>query len=255
MQYRKHKAAAIIAVMIVCLMFRSPAQAAVIIEAEPDLQAVMGDLYALSVAMRYYHDEGHKGPPPTLDQLAHYLKKPLPQNWSEDYRTAAVNGNWWVGRRVPEFSRARRFLRNNSQMFGLYDGESRNAWMGGSFVWLEAVLLDGKKTAQNVTIVQGEGEDGRYLFFNSPGTDYYWWSNLFYTPDFQTAALKKYGSSNAAGSFVIPPPPAETPESITASPVSPPPDFTVGGNDEDEEMFKPVQMGDVIFNPLPRPRD
>jgi hypothetical protein len=56
--------------------------------------------------------------------------------------------------------------------------------------------------------------------------------------------------------LAIPPAPARERETFTASPVSPPPDFTVGSEeDEDEDILKPIEMGDVIFTPIPRPRD
>jgi hypothetical protein len=98
-----------------------------------------------------------------------------------------------------------------------------------------------------------QGEDAQRLFFNSPGTDYYWWSDLLFTPEAHAAALKKFGDAeyqNRTASFVIPLAPQAPPETFTASPVSPPPDITVEGEDED-----PAALGGLIFNPIPRPRE
>jgi hypothetical protein len=239
-------------VLSVTLAFAGSA-GAVVIEAEPDLQRVMGDLYTLSVAMRLYYDDTHNTQCPTLDSLEPYLKKPLPGDWGETYRTAGAEGGWWVGRQVPEFSRARKFLRNNAPGLSLYDKDSRSAWLGGPFIWIQAVTFgdNGKPDDRVPRVVQGE--DAQRLFFNSPGTDYYWWSDLLFTPKAHAAALEKFGvpdSQDRAASFVIPLAPEAPPETFTASPVSPPLDFTI--ENEDEE---PATLGGLIFNPVPRSRD
>jgi hypothetical protein len=219
----------------------------VIIEAEPDLQRVMGDLYALSIAMRLYHDDTRKAECPTLDLLEPYLQKPLPGDWRETCRTAAVEGDWWVGCQVPEFSRARKFLRNNAPALSLYDKDTRSAWLGAPFIWIRAVSFG--EGGEVPRVVQGE----QRLFFNSPGTGYYWWSDLLFTPKARSAALEKFGTADFDGKtalFVVPPPPRTSPETFTASPVSPPPDFTV--ENEEEEL---AELGGLIFNPVPRGRD
>jgi hypothetical protein len=231
-------------------MLSSPGGAAVI-EAEPDLQHVMGDLYTLSVAMRLYYDDTHKEQCPSLDLLEPYLKKPLPDSWSETYRTETIESAWWVGRQVPEFSRARKFLRSNASALGLYDKSSMSAWMGGAFVWVKAVDFGKKGTDGKVSQVV-QGEDGQHLFFNSPGTAYYWWSDLLFTPEARAAVLKKFGVDSKKGSFTIPPTPAAFSETFTASPVSPPPDFTVRPA---EDELQPAELGGLIFNPVSRPRD
>jgi hypothetical protein len=218
-----------------------------VVEAEPDLQRVMGDLYALSTAMRLYHDDTQSAQCPSLDQLELYFQKPLPDSWPGEYQIAVIDGGWWVGRHVPEFSGARKFLRSNAPALVLYDRESGSAWLGQSFVWIEALSFP-KATPLQVA----QGEEKERLFFNSPGTDYYWWSDLLFTSHARTEALVKYGA--AAGALAIPPVPAHEREIFTASPVSPPPDFTVR-NEEDEDSLKPIEMGDVLFTPIPRPRD
>jgi hypothetical protein len=227
--------------------FGATAQGAVV-EADPDLQSIMGDLYALSAAMRLYREDAQSSQCPSLDQLERYFKKPLPGSWPNEYQTATIGGGWWVGRRVPEFSRARKFLRSNAPALGLCDKESGNAWLGQPFVWIEALSFK-KETPFKIA----EGEEKEHLFFNSPGTDYYWWSDLLFAPNARVTALVKYGTT--AGVLAIPPAPVETRETFTASPVAPPPGFTVGNEDEDEAAPPSIEMGDVIFNPVPRPRN
>ena len=246
----------IVAIMFLCLAVTcAGAAGAVVIEPDSDLHEVMGDLYALSVAMRLYYDDTHKTQCPALDELIHYLKRPLPDDWPSDYRTAAFQGDWWVGRKVPEFSTARKFLRDNAPSLGLYEQESQNAWLGGAFVWVCAVSFDNKAKPVPVPekavlkVAQGEGNDSQYLFFNSPGTDYYWRSGFIYTTEAHADALKKFGI-DTKGPFEVPPPPSYAPETLTASPVELPPNFTLSG----EEEFD-ARMGDVLFNPVPRRQD
>jgi hypothetical protein len=174
----------------------------------------------------------------------------LPEAWREDYRTATVNGAWWAGRRVPEFARARKFLRENALALGLLDKETMGEWLGGSFVWFSAVSF-GKPDGLRLRVVRGE--DGERLFFNSPGTEFYWWSELLYTADARQAALEKFGEPGA-GPLSVPPPPVENPETFSASPVSPPDDFSLGDGEE-ETSGKSRGGGGLIFNPLPRPRE
>ena len=142
-------------------------------------------------------------------------------------------------------------MRNNAPELGLYDKASKAAWLGGPFIWIRALTFgeEGKPDGGVPRVVQGE--DAQRLFFNSPGTDYYWWSDLLFTPKARAAALEKFGAAEvSAASFVIPSAPQAPPETFTASPVSPPPDFTVEGEDEE-----PATLGGLIFNPIPRSRD
>lgn len=237
--------------------------AAVVIEAEPELQNVVGGLYALSVAMRLYYDDTHSAQHPAVEQLARYLAHPLPSNGLQDYRTAELNGDWWIGRKVPAYSRARKFMRANAAALGLYDKESMSAWLGGSFVWHKAVSFDHKNKQAKpdetsaIRVVRGEGKDSRHLFFNMPGTEYYWWSDLLYTADADAAALKKFGKNKSGegemeGAFIIPASPAEISEDISASPVALPARFSVEKNDE--ETSGGIAVGDVLISPIPRMR-
>ena len=243
----------IVVILFVCLAVTSAATAgAVVIEPGPDLHHIMGDLYALSTAMRLFYDDTHKTQCPALDELAHYLSKPLPDGWPDDYQVGAIQGDWWVGRKVPEFSAARKFLREKAPSLGLYEHGSQSAWLGGTFVWMSAMSFDGKtKPAQEQAAfkaAQGEGEDRQYLFFNSPGTDYYWRSGFIYTTGAHAEVIKKFGT-DSKGPFVMPAAP-RAPQTISASPVELPPDFTLSGEEDAD-----VKLGDVLINPVPRQRD
>jgi hypothetical protein len=177
-------------------------------------------------------------------------------NLGEDFRTIGTDGKWWAGRRVPEYSRARAFLRSNAELFGLYDQESMCFWMGGAVVWIKGAEFDhtGKKTppVPDIRVVKGGGNDAGRLFFNAPGTDSHWWSSLSFTPAARKAALEKFGGKISEAP-VIPPAPPSARENISASPVHLPPEFSVGTDSSD--LPAPLEMGEVLFNPIPRLRD
>jgi len=251
MMSKKFGGVKIVIALLICLAVAIPTAGAVIIEPDTDLHGVMGDLYALSIVMRLYYDDVRKTQNPTLDELVHYLRSPLPGGWPADYRTAMIRGGWWVGRRVPEFSTARRFLRANALSLGLYEEDGQSAWLGGSFVWVNAVSFDESSGPGQAVFRVAQEEDGQHLFFNSPGTDYYWRSGLLYADRVHARVLQELGT-DAKGPFVMPPPLIRASETLSASPVELPPDFTVGGDDE-ESMD--ARIGDVIFNPIPRQRD
>jgi hypothetical protein len=248
MSYIRNTLAAALGVLLFC-----GSAGAVVIEPDPDIQLVMGDLSALAVAMRLHHEGARGAGCPSVEQLTAYLESPLPAP-NEDFRTAEADDAWWVGRRVPDYSRARSFLRSNAETLGLYDRESRGFWMGEAFVWMKGMVFEraGGAAAPNIRVARGEGKDARYLFFSSPGTDRYWWSRLTYTPAAQKAALEKFGAKER-GPFVIPPAPPLAKEEISASPVYVPPEFSVGPDSDD--LSAPLEMGDVLFNPIPRMRE
>ena len=256
---KNHRTRPLVAVLLLFFLVTFSAEAAEvpIIEADHDLQLVVGDLFTLSIAMRLYYEDTHKTQCPKLEDLAPYFKQPLPKDWTENYRTAEADGKWWAGRKVPEFSSARKFIRANADWLEIYDMESQSAWMGGSFAWMEAVSFEPGvrppklRETRTIHVVQGQGKSNQHLFFNADGTCYYWWSPLLYTTNTHATALKKFASQQE-GIFVIPSAPSQQAERITASPVSPPPDFNLGR--EEEEGSPNIEMGDVIFNPIPRPR-
>ncbi|MDR1648720.1 MAG: hypothetical protein LBR71_00540 [Synergistaceae bacterium] len=261
-RYRK-KTLLTVAVLFLCLLTACSARAG-IVEAEPDLQAVMGDLSALSVAARLYYDDTLQTQCPAIDRLAGYLKKPLPADWLENCRIAEFEGAWWIGRRVPEFSRARKFLRSNASLLGLREGRGGELWLGGSFVWTEALSPKNvsagrglsREDSSFIQVAKGGGNAREHLFFNTPGTDYYWWSDLLFTPQARAAALEKFGAKTE-GPFLIPPVPARASETLMASPVSPPPEFNLRDGEEGEEEESSLSLGKtgIQINPIPRSRN
>lgn len=257
-KYRNKTVSVVVFLLFLLSAIAAPRFAeAAVVEADPDLQLVMGDLCALSVAMRLYYEDTHKTQCPTPEQLAHYFRK---TPTAGDYQTAEVGGAWWVGRKVPEFSRARSFMRTNAEAYGLYDRTSMGHWLGGSFVWRKAVGFTrtggrvNPDKSLDLRVVQGDGRDNQHLFFNIQGTDRYWWSDLLYTTGAHADALKLSAPGADKGPFVIPQAPQAKKENIVASPVSVPDDFTVGRSSDD--ITDGIDTGgNVLFNPMPRMHD
>ena len=228
----------------VAMIYATQASASVIVP-DPELHGVIGDLHALTVALRLHYYDTRSASLPDLNQLTNYLRVPLPDGWPADYQIAEISGGWWIGRRVPEFSSARRFLRENAPSLGLYEQGGQSTWMGGSFVWMNALPFG--NDAVQIRAAQGQGRDVQYLFFNSPGTPYYWRSGLVFTAEAHTEARELF-SSHSRGPFFVPDAAPRVQEPLRATPVELPPEFTVG-RDEDEIDFRP---GSMITLPLPR---
>ena len=237
-----------ILILLACIVVihAEPANAnAAVIVPEPDLHSVMGDLHAIACALRLYHYDTRNTLLPDLNLLTSYFSGPLPGNWPEDYQIAEIQGAWWIGRRVPEFSTARRFLRENAPSLGLYEQGGQSAWMGGAFVWMNASPFG--EDAVQVRAAQGQGRDVQYLFFNSLGTSYYWRSGLVFTAEAHSRVRELF-ASHSRGPFFVPDATPREQEPLRATPVELPPEFTVG-RDEDEIDFRP---GSMITIPLPR---
>jgi hypothetical protein len=157
---------------------------------------------------------------------------------------------------VPEFSRARKFLRNNALLLGLHEERGGELWLGASFIWAEALSPEsaGKSGTPFIRVAKGGGNAGERLFFNTPETDYFWWSDLLFTPEARAAALKKFGAQE--GPFSIPPAPEKPSETLTASPVSPPPEFNLSDGEEgEEEESLSLGKSGILLNPVPRSRN
>ena len=92
---------------------------------------------------------------------------------------------------------------------------------------------------------------GIELFFRTPGTDRYWWSPLRFSDSARASVLGRWGRAAEGFALTVPRERAAVKEEFRATPVGLPEEFGVSS---DQEPGSSVEMGDVIFNPIPRPR-
>lgn len=240
----------ILAALLLCFL-AAPAHA-VRVEPDPEVHRVLGTLYALATAINLHRSVSEGLPEPV--HLERYLRADsLPEGWPDSVRIAESSGSWWVGIPVPAYSTARKYLRANASELGVHDGAGGIPWMGGSLAWIAAVRPDpsGKGARPfGVRIAEGWDEDKSALFFGTPSTDRFWWSPLLLSDSARSTALKRWGRASAP-ELRIPRAQAEERETFKASPVGLPEEFGVSA---DREPGPSMEMGDVILNPIPRPR-
>lgn len=228
-----------------------PARAATV---EPDVEThrVLGTLCALSAAANLYGTEGGTLSAPA--QLERYFQREsLPEGWPDSVRVEARSDSWWVGVPVGIASTARKFLRAHAPELRIFAEPGGPSWMGSPFVWLEALRFGAGKKPEPFGVGIAEGRDGdrAALFFNTPGTEWYWWSPLTFTASARASLLKRWGREAGVPELTVPREGDVEKESFRASPVGLPEEFGVSS---DREPGTSVEMGDVLFNPIPRPR-
>lgn len=229
----------------------APSAPACAVTVEPDVEVhrVVGALYALSAAMNLYHAE--PGAIPSPEQLGRFFQRDtLPSGWPGSVRVASYEGAWWVGVAVDPYSPARKFLRANAPELNVLDAPGGAPWMGASFAWMEALRL-GASGAPAAEAAEGSGEDRNELFFRTPGTDRYWWSPLRFSDSARASVLKRWGRAVDGSTLTVPQERAAAKEEFRAAPVGLPEEFGVSS---DQEPGSSLEVGDVIFNPVPRPR-
>ncbi len=222
---------------------------AVTVEPDVEVHRVVGALYALSVAMNLYYAESEAIPSP--EQLGRYFRRDtLPSGWPESVHIASFEGAWWVGVAV-DHSPARKFLRANAPELSILDAPGGAPWMGASFAWMKASGAGKGSASPAAEVTEGSGEDRNELFFRTPGTDRYWWGPLRFSDSARASVLGRWGRAAEGFALTVPRERAAVKEEFRATPVGLPEEFGVSS---DQEPGSSVEMGDVIFNPIPRPR-
>lgn len=231
-----------------------PARLACAATVEPDVEThrLVGTLCALVSAVELHRAEGGgELSPAALER--YFQRDSLPEGWPESVRLLSRPGGWWVGVPVGSHSAARKFLRANAPELRIFGDPEGSFWMGSSFAWLEAVRfgVGGRTEPFSLRVAEGSGGDRDALFFNVPGTEGYWWSPLRFSASARASLLKRWGQADGVPELSVPRDRGAEKESFRASPVGLPEEFSVGS---DEEPGASVEMGDVIFNPVPRAR-
>ena len=218
------------------------------VEPDPEAHRVIGGLYALAAAANL--QGGAAVPSPS--HLRRYFAE-TSADWLSAVQVAEAGGAWWVGVPVGRYSTARRFLRAHAPELGVLDGPGGRPWMGGEVAWMRAadVTGQGKKAAAKALPLQaalGSGEDAEVLFLGAPDADLWWQATPALTPIAREAALKRWGTK--ASGLHAPRGEGAAAEEFRASPVGLPQDIHLGRDSDDIDFS--VEMGDMIFNPIPR---
>ena len=212
-------------------------------EIEDDIEThkIIGGLYSLSAAVELNGKTN-----PDVNQLRNYFTDPS-QEWLDSVRISKIKNSIWVGIALNKTSTARHYLRANSPELKIMNEPEGYEWMGGDFAWLKAAdIKNGKLKPVKFFAAEKEG----IIFFNSEGTET-WWEAF---PQFNYRAsniILKEHKIDETPELHRPEGRAESIyESVKPSSViKVPPKMHVGAKKDSFDMS--VQVGDVIFNPLP----
>ena len=212
-------------------------------DVEPDVEVhnVIGGLYSLVEAVELNGKIN-----PDVNQLKNYFSNPSTE-WLNNIKVSRSKNSIWVGISIPKQSTSRRFLRSNSDELKITNEPDGYAWIGGNFAWLKAAdVVNGKLKPVKIFAAEGDGT----IFLTDEAQKFWWQTN----PTFNFRAAKEILRRNEAEN----PPelhiPSEVSHSIYES-VKPsgvikvPDDIHLGRKKSSYDMS--IEMGDVIFNPIP----
>ncbi|MDR1741198.1 MAG: hypothetical protein LBR38_05050 [Synergistaceae bacterium] len=237
------------AVLVCLLLAAGVAQGT---QGDPD-RTVLGDLGALAAAAELYRGEHGGRSVPTVSDLSAFLSSPA----TDDCRTMAVPDGWLVGRRIPEFSRLRAFLRGEAEA-RVFEADGMTPWLGGEFIWARVKDV---RVANDAAGSSDSSSGGDVLLFSWDGSRFFWPSSLVLTPSARAAAVKKLGV--AATSAAVLPSDSGSGQGLdlgsgsgsgsgsgklSASPVELPPDISLRNDDEDDAS---LELGGIRWSPVP----
>ena len=230
--------------MILILIFVSSASFA---EVDPSAEnhKIIGGLYSLAAAI-----ELNAKTNPDVNSLVRFFER-IPPGWQNEIKIERDKNkkSIWVGIAVDEFSTARKYLRSHADELGIKDAPGGAAWLGSDFAWLKAAdITKNKLKVVDLAAAEGEGK----IFFNVPGSDLWWvaW------PSFNSSAMKKILNSHGAKDApeLQAPKFEEAPrtsiyDEVRPSSVRVPDKMHMGTSKNSFDMS--MEVGDVIFNPIP----
>ena len=229
--------------MILILIFSGCAGGAVHDDAEA--HRIIGGLYSLASAV-----ELNAKAKTDANSLVRFFER-IPPGWNDSVKIETMKNSIWVGISVGEFSSARSYLRSHSEILGIKDAPNGSAWLGSDFAWLKAADV-AKKKLKPVSFSAARGDDT--IFFNADGTDTWWAAWPAFTTRSEKDILESRGADNA--------PELHAPQNNTntenktsiydevkPSSVRVPDKLYMGAKKNSFDMS--VEVGDVIFNPIP----
>ena len=213
-------------------------------DVEPDIELhkVIGGLYSLSAAVELNNKTN-----PNINQLKNYFENPT-QVWLNSVKISKTKNSIWVGIALDKTSSARHYLRSNAPELEITNEPEGYAWIGGDFAWLKAADIV-KNKLKPIKIFASEG-DGT-IFFSTENQETWWQAN----PDFNSRAVREILRKHGTSSYIELERPTQNSRTSIYDDVKPnkvikvPDKIHVGSRKNSFDMS--VEVGDVIFNPIP----
>ena len=231
----------ILTALILCVFMCASCSADV--NPDPEIHRVIGGLYSLVSAMAMNGQSA-----PNLRILRGYFDE-TPNNWLDTIRVERVNNTLWAGISVGKYSTARKYLRLHSPELGITEKPAGDSWMGGEFAWLKAGEISGVKLIPSkLMAAKGSGDDSEIIFFSADGNT--WWQSYPALTEKSSQEILRLCGTEAQNLHK----PAGNKRSIydevRPSEVYKPADMHTGRKHDFGESYD-IDMGDVIFNPIP----
>ena len=227
--------------LIVCLCSCSLAEEA-IVEQDIELHKVIGGLYTLAAAVEINQ---RTNPDPT--QLRNYFDN-LPANWLDNIRVSRKTNSIWVGILIDKQSSARNYLRVNAPKFRITSEPEGYDWLGGYYAWIKAAdVVNDKLKPINLIATKSDG----VLFFSTKDQEHWWQADPTFNFRAEGKVLERFEVSDAPNLTK----PAGVSNSLYES-VKPrgvikkPDDINLKREKSFTEEMS-IEMGDVLFNPIP----
>ncbi|MBQ7559724.1 MAG: hypothetical protein IJT20_05710 [Synergistaceae bacterium] len=234
-------------------IFSCSAYAAPVVEDNAELHRIVGGLYALVSAV-----ELNANSKPDINSLVRFFER-VPPGWQDEVEIKNDKDKKiiWVGISAGTDSEARSYLRLKSKELGIFDKPGGDAWLGGKFAWIKAADTSKKKIKPvNFSAAQGDNT----IFFNAPGTDTWWAAWPAFTSRAKRDILEARGVDDAVELHA--PAASERNKNSSAmtsiydevkpSSVRVPDEMHMSRKKSSFDMS--VEVGDVIFNPIPNVR-
>lgn len=230
--------------ILLCMSFSVSADE---VEQDTELHRVIGGLYTLAAAVNL-----NRSVNPSITQISRYFSS-VPDEWQITTGLTREKNALWVGVPVGKYSTARHFLRSHSKELGILDSPGGYAWLGGDYAWLKAADISGN-TLKPIELhaSRGAGIDSGIIFFSVPEMPQWWQADPSFGPNSAKMITDTFGIKNA--------PELHKPEGVSKnvydtmkhSSVRVPEKMHVGTQKSSFDMS--IEMGDVIFNPIPNTR-
>lgn len=214
------------------------------INPDPEIHRVIGGLYSLVSALAMNGQSA-----PNLRIIRTYFDD-TPNDWLNTIRVERVKNDLWAGISVGKMSTARKYLRANSPELGITDKPAGDSWMSGDYAWLKAGSVEGVKLIpSSLRAAKGSGDDAGIIFFSADGNN--WWQSYPSLTEKSSQEILRLWGVEAVGLHKPEGIRRSIYDEVRPSAVRKPADIHTGRKREFGESYD-VNMGDVIFNPIPQ---